>query len=463
MSVAGLNRNRKVLGNVNAECPHPLHSSPFGNWGTTSNFGGKINGHQFDGWCHDTRVCDNSGNCRNVCRDGWYEWNSCTDHPDFRAPNCDLYNDGDCNLQKTTQDVNVMSTRNVSIPVRCPLDTNGDGVFDAGGCKDLAFYDPGVNFVSLYELDPLSTDELVQTLYFPATPVALHCDINNCPAAGSNWVQPINFADPPVPQRAFAEMATVVNFGNFSDPNRVCPTVAPEFRTVSAASFAEFASPGSIVSAFGFGLANRTEEAPPAQPQALLGGVRVTVTGLEGVVRDALLYYVSPSQLNFVIPDFLEPGPTTVRVYSNGLLAATGLIQVNTVAPGIFTANSAGTGPPAAIVQRVTSSGTTFSYPFNCRANAACLPVPINVDPALGDVYLQLYGTGLRARSSQLGVVVQIGERAADVLYAGPQPQFPGLDQLNIRLAPELAGSGIVEVQISVDGQPANPFTLQIQ
>jgi hypothetical protein len=80
LSVAGLNRARKVTGPIHAECTREVvHSAPFGNWGVSSNFGSKHDGHQFDGWCHDQLSCDKDGVCRLDCLDGWYEWNSCTD------------------------------------------------------------------------------------------------------------------------------------------------------------------------------------------------------------------------------------------------------------------------------------------------------------------------------------------------------------------------------------------------
>ena len=61
VSVAGLNRARKVTGAVHAECPQDVvHSPPFGNWGVCSNYGSKHDGHQFDGWCHEAVICDNS-------------------------------------------------------------------------------------------------------------------------------------------------------------------------------------------------------------------------------------------------------------------------------------------------------------------------------------------------------------------------------------------------------------------
>ena len=56
LSVAGLNQSRRVVGAVHAECPGAPHTAPFGNWGVGSNYGQKGDSHQFDGWCHNTRV-----------------------------------------------------------------------------------------------------------------------------------------------------------------------------------------------------------------------------------------------------------------------------------------------------------------------------------------------------------------------------------------------------------------------
>jgi len=49
------------------------------------------------------------------------------------------------------------------------------------------------------------------------------------------------------------------------------------------------------------------------------------------------------------------------------------------------------------------------------------------------------------------------------VVFAGAQPEFAGLDQVNISLPPSLAGSGESDVQLSVNGQVANTVTLRIQ
>jgi len=137
------------MGPVHTECPLSFHTPPFGNWGVTSNFGPKHDDHQFDGWCHNARICDNNGNCHTDCVDGWWEWNSCTDIALYRAPNCTLYNSASCTEQVTTTGVNVHGTRIVDLNVRCPADTSGDGVADEGGCADLRTFSNGTNFMSL--------------------------------------------------------------------------------------------------------------------------------------------------------------------------------------------------------------------------------------------------------------------------------------------------------------------------
>jgi len=222
-SIGGLNRERTVTGPVHAECPGSIHSAPFGNWGASSPFGSKRNGHQFDGWCRDRWVFDNDGNLRFDCRDGWYEWNSCTDIPQYDAPNCTLYNSASCSEQKSATDVNVLGTYYGEVPVTCPYDSDGDGYCDTGGCRG-GFQGIwlGSSYMSLYELDPLCCDELVQTVYFPATWIPLDCTPWYCPAAGSEWVSPNLYDSPSWPPKVNAQFAMASNYGVFVDRYNTC-------------------------------------------------------------------------------------------------------------------------------------------------------------------------------------------------------------------------------------------------
>src|SRR5579862_7441589 len=92
-------------------------------------------------------------------------------------------------------------------------------------------------------------------------------------------------------------------------------------------------APGSIAVAYGQTLASATAQASSTTLPATLGGVTVTVQDSAGVARPAGLFYVSPSQIDYLIPAGTAPGVATVtvgRATSAALIAAVG--------PGLFSA-----------------------------------------------------------------------------------------------------------------------------
>jgi uncharacterized protein (TIGR03437 family) len=462
ISTSGLNRNRQVIGPVHTECPPSLHSFPFGNWGVTSNFGQKQDGTQFQGWCHDTRICDNRGNCRDACRDGWYEWNSCTDFDEYRAPNCTLYNDKNCTAQMSPTGQNVHGTRTVDVTVRCPTDTNADTISDQGGCADLQMFSNGANFMSLYEIDPGTTDDLIQTMYFPPVSVGLTCTIFGCAPAQSPWLTPNAYDSPVSPAKVTAEFSMTVNSAVFVDTSRGCRVVGPALSTVPAASFRPISvAPESIASVFGAGLATSTESANAIPLPVDLGGSRISVTDSTGVTRTAPLFYVSADQVNFQVPPGTATGPSQLVVSRSDTVVSRGSVQVTNVSPDLFTANGNGQGVAAATAIRVNADGTIASVPvFQCGPTPlSCVPVPIALDA--GPVYLTLYATGLRNGGSD--VTASVGGTQATVLYAGPQNQFVGLDQLNLLIPATLRGSGTVEFRVAVGATTSNLVLLALQ
>ena len=464
LSVAGVNQSRRVTGQIHAECPEEIiHSAPFGNWGVTSTFGQKGDSHQFDGWCHNQQVCDNSGRCQMDCTDGWYEWNSCTDNSLYRAPNCTLYNSAGCTEQVTSTGINVHGTKTVDIPVRCPIDSNGDGIPDQGGCSDVTQYASGTNFMSLYELDPICCDQLVQTVYFPQITLPLNCDVFGCAEIGSSFVSPSFWDSPSTPAKVFADVAMVVNWGGFVDQNKACKLTAPAIQAVSAASFTgPNVAPDSIATAFGEQLAPITLEADTSPLPASLAGFSVRIVDRNGAERTAPLYFIGPDQVNFVVPAGLATGAATISMYSGQVLRSSGRIQIEPVTPALFTQNRDGKGVPAAIALHVTAAGATTATPvYECgEAVGSCVPAPIDMGPDGDSVYLLLFGTGIRNRSAVSAVSVTIGGVNARVEYAGPQVQYAGMDQVNVVLPHELANRGAVDLALTVDSKPANVVRL---
>jgi uncharacterized protein (TIGR03437 family) len=123
-----------------------------------------------------------------------------------------------------------------------------------------------------------------------------------------------------------------------------------------------------------------------------------------------------------------------------------------------------GTGVAAATAIEVPTANPQQQTPvsvFQCSASS-CTAVPINVGVS-GTVYLTLYGTGIRNLSSLANVQVSINGVSVQVQYAGAQPSFPGLDQVNVSLPAALSGAGNANVVLTVDGQVSNTVLVNIQ
>jgi uncharacterized protein (TIGR03437 family) len=246
-------------------------------------------------------------------------------------------------------------------------------------------------------------------------------------------------------------------------------TVTPfsTFTNVSAASYTPGAplAAGSIASGFGSGLTLR-EETAGAQPLPWsLAETTVSVTDGAGVNRPAPLFYAGPAQINWLVPEGTPNGPLTVKVNRGNQEIASGAVTVETVSPGIFTANCDGKGAPSGWAVTVAPDGTqTSQRPAQCGAAAgSCTPLPIGLGPAGTRVILALYGTGIRGRTAPAAVTATIGGINAPVEYAGAQMEYTGLDQVNVAIPRELAGRGEVDVVVTVDGKPANTVRINIR
>jgi uncharacterized protein (TIGR03437 family) len=235
---------------------------------------------------------------------------------------------------------------------------------------------------------------------------------------------------------------------------------------VSAASFTSGApvTPESIASLFGQGLAATTAVTSSTALPNSLSDASVVFTGSDDMDRTAPLFFVSPGQINCLIPSGMPSGPASVRVLRSGSVAARGQLQVAAVAPGLFTANSNGAGVAAALAVKVASDGTqVFESVYQCGATSgSCAPTAIDLGSPTDQVILELFGTGIRGANSAAAVQVQIGGVDSVVEAAVPQGQYAGLDQVNVLLPGSLRGSGIVNVALMVDGVPANIVTIRI-
>ncbi len=235
---------------------------------------------------------------------------------------------------------------------------------------------------------------------------------------------------------------------------QVITHAAGSMTSVSSAHYGYSFAPESIVSAFGSNLAAAAVSASSTPLPTALAGASVSVKDSAGVSRLAPLFYVSPGQVNYLVPAGTASGVATVTVM-NGSVASSGTVQMTPVAPGLYTKSQTGQGLPAAFVTLLHSDGS--------QGAAQLVTGPVNLGSGGDQAYLTLYGTGIRGRSSLANVTAQVGPMAGTVTFAGAQGGFAGLDQVNVVIPAALRGAGYVVATVTVDGQTANQVSFTVQ
>ena len=159
------------------------------------------------------------------------------------------------------------------------------------------------------------------------------------------------------------------------------------------------------------------------------------------MVRSAEVLYAAAEQASIVLPANLAMGPTTVTIA--GLTAA---ITVAQTAPGLFTMDASGTGAPAGQTLRVRADGGEDTGSVDA------------IELGNGSVYLVLYSTGIRHAAQR--PVCAINGHSVEIVFAGAQGAFAGLDQVNLLLPADLRGIGAASLVLTADGIASNAVTV---
>ena len=234
--------------------------------------------------------------------------------------------------------------------------------------------------------------------------------------------------------------------------------------TVSAANYqGTNIAAESIVAGFGPNIASDVALAQGFPLPTSLLGTTVDVQDSASTTRPASLFAVTPGQVNYQIPPGTVQGNATVTVRTGLGKVLIGNINIVSVQPGLFSANSLGVGAASGQFQRYTTVLVGVQDTFTCDAGG-CGPLPIAFGPANESLFLILYGTGFRFNSSLGAVTATIGGTPVPVAYAGMQGVYVGEDQANIGPIPRtLAGRGTADVIFTVDGKVANTVTVAFQ
>lgn len=233
--------------------------------------------------------------------------------------------------------------------------------------------------------------------------------------------------------RALCLLATLISGSQIWAGSSVRNT-APSYSAASIVNSATNAvgalAPNTIATIYGSNLAYstaavRADDLRGGTLPKSLAGVQVIVGGIVGS-----LFYVSPTQINFLIPSVLLPGDFDVWIAREGTQGPVARVTLADVAPGLFQVNpdtiiavhpngtlvtADAPGRPAEIVI-LYASGLGRTDPETINGQVATLAAPIR---RLADMTITLAG-------------VAVG--SANIAYAGLAPGFAGLYQINLKL-----------------------------
>ncbi len=230
-----------------------------------------------------------------------------------------------------------------------------------------------------------------------------------------------------------------------------CSALSAQVTVLNGASFrsGQPITPGSWAAAFGAftGVTQTTASTSPI-PKTL-GGVTVTVNGVAAPV-----YFVSATQVNFLVPFAVTPGLRAVEV-KTAAATLTGNVRVMSAAPGIF-ANSIG----GAVLNQDGALNTDAARARRGQVIQIFATGPGALSRSIED--------GVPAPSSPLATTTSTPEvfvagAPAKVEFSGMAPGFSGLWQINV-IVPDLAFvTGRVPLQVYMDGVDSNEVTIFVQ
>jgi uncharacterized protein (TIGR03437 family) len=213
---------------------------------------------------------------------------------------------------------------------------------------------------------------------------------------------------------------------------------------------------GSIFTAFGENLGPSQSPALSFPLASTLGGVSLSVTQ-SGVVTQAFPIFVSPGQINAIMPSSVKAGLASLRLVNGNNKSNAIAIQIADSSPGIFAVSSGGYGP--AVVQNFVSSST---QPVNSLAAPAApgqvvtiwatglgpVTFPDNVAPTAGNVATP--------------VTVTVGGQPAAASYSGRSPCCAGVDQIVVTLPNNVPLGCWVPVSVKAGSLVSNTATIAI-
>lgn len=176
--------------------------------------------------------------------------------------------------------------------------------------------------------------------------------------------------------------------------------------------------------------------------------------------RLAPLYFVSPGQINLMVPNAAPTSGTAefqVVRKSTGQVLASGPVQMNVAAPALFTSAASGTGQVAAL-----NEDNTVNSPTNRAARGSVIALfgtgqgPVAGAPPDGEPPSGLVHADTPRVIIGSCFVDECGEAGPQVQYSGLAPGLVGVWQINVRIPMATAPDAAVPVALLYKNIPSN-------
>lgn len=227
-----------------------------------------------------------------------------------------------------------------------------------------------------------------------------------------------------------------------------------EAGVVNAASYQAGAfAPNTIVSLFGTGLSFATSG---IRPEDLLGGVlpiELPGTGVHVLLNGlfAHIYYVSPTQVNLLVPSNFRAGRWRLQLVREGTAGPAVWVELLEAAPGLFLLE-----PGVAVATHADFSAVTQDAPARPGEIVVLWATGLGPTVPRADYGQVLKEAAWIERIADFRVLLNgTSVPPGNVLYAGVAPYFAGLYQINLRLPDTVAPDPEVRLAVGDAISPA--------